>query len=439
LQNNQKWNTLILCLLIVTSFILGMQVNTVGVKKVWAQTFSNTNTSDSSASVTKSQLKSVQLFHNAYGLLLNNYVDPIDNADEITYAAIRGMVVPLNDPYTRFLDPKEYADFNNDTEGHFEGIGATLVTDIAPAVLEAQGKGLTCPICGTDVSDLSAYRVLVVNTIKGSPAEKAGLLPGDHITKIDDKPTLGMTTTDAANNIRGPIGTKVVLTIVREGIKEPFTVTVTRGTIETESVEHKMIDKSIGYLKISSFNEKTTEGVSEAIKEFNEKDAKGMVLDLRSNPGGLVYSCLEVAGMIMPPNKDIVVYLKNRNGKMEPYKKIMHSKNIFDKPFVILTNGGSASASEILTGMCKDYGLAQVVGEKTFGKAMVQEVHRLDQAKAALIITTARYYTPSGFDLNKKGLEPDIVVKLDKGTRTLSERDNQATKAIEILKKEMQQ
>ena len=436
MQNNQKWNTLILSLLIVTSFILGTQVNTVGAKKVWAQTIADTNSSDTYVAASKSQLKSVQLFHNAYGLLLNNYVDPIDNADELTYAAIRGMVIPLNDPYTRFLDPKEYEEFNNDTAGHFEGIGATLRTDIAPAVLEAQGKGLTCPICGTDVSDLSSYRVIVVDTIKGSPAEKVGLLPGDHITKIDDKTTLGMTTTDAANHIRGPIGTKVVLTIIREGVKEPFNVTVTRDTIEMESVEYRMIDGSIGYLKMSSFNDKTTDGVAAALKHFNDNNAKGMVLDLRSNPGGLVYSCLEVAGMIMPQNKDIVVYLKSRSGKMEPYKK--RGKQIFDKPFVILTNGGSASSSEIFTGMCKDYGLAQVVGETSFGKAMVQEVHKLDQVKGALIITTARYYTPSGFDLNKKGLEPDVAVKLEKGTKVLNEHDNQAKKAIEILKKEME-
>ena len=437
MQSKQNWNIFIVSLLIITAFILGTHVNVPKSSKVWSKVF-NVKAAESADGVRPpNSFKGIQLYYDAYTNLLQRYVNPIKNTEELTFSAIRGLLLPLNDPYTRFMDPQEFKSFNEDTEGRFAGIGATLKTEISPAVQEAQGKHLSCPICGTDVSDLSYYKIMVVSTIPGSPAEKGGVLVGDHITKIDDKTTAGMTTTDAATNIRGPIGTKVTLTIIREGVKDPVVITLTRANIEIESVEHRIMPENIGYLKVSSFNEKTADGVRKAITEFNEKNVKGMLLDLRSNPGGRVDACIEMAGMFMPNNKTTVVFLRDRSGKMVPYDRDRGSKQLFSKPFVILVNGGSASASEIFTGMCMDYKLAKVVGEQTFGKALVQTVLPLDNGRCAIVITTAHYFTPSHFDLNKKGLEPNVIVELEKGTQMLDENDNQARRALEVLKEEI--
>jgi len=433
-ENKQKWNVFIVSLLILTAFILGTQAN--GIPKVWTSTISLSAKENTFPSL-QSPTQSVQLFYSAYDKLLNNYVDPIKDTDELTYSAIRGMLVPLGDPYTRFMDPEEYKDFLEDTEGHFAGIGATLRTDYEPVIKEVQNDDLHCPRCGANVSDLKYYRLLIVNTIKNSPAEKIGLMPGDHITKIDEKSTLGMTTTVAAENIRGHLGTKVTLTIVRKGVEDPFEVTLTRANIEVDPLEYRLLDNSIGYLKISTFNEKTAVLFKKALNDFNVKNSKGMVIDLRSNPGGRFDICLEMAGMIMPNDKDVVVYLKDNRGKLIQQNKPADSKQIYNKPFVILVNGGSASASEILTGMCMDYNIATVIGEQTFGKALVQTVFPLGDRTMSLVVTTAHYYTPSHFDLNKKGLEPDFILQLNEGTKELNEYDNQAQRAIEILKEQI--
>ena len=431
----------IVILLMLTAFLVGFQANgnhASGLTPVWASMRPSADNTTLDQSI---NLKPLQLFQEAFTTLQAEYVDPITNPDELTYAAIRGMLQQVHDPYTRFMDPKEYHDFVNENEGHFAGIGATLKMTELPAVKTEHGEApkdaITCPVCGTKITDIKSFRVTIVEPLPNSPAKKAGLMPGDYITKINDTPTDGMTVSDAADKIRGPEDTKVTLTIERNGSDKPLTFTITRANIEVPAVESKMLDNKIGYLRLMSFNEKTAPETRAALMDFKEKGARGMVLDLRSNPGGLLTESIRVASMLLPKENKVIVSTKGRD--QQEHKEIRSEDQIFDRPMVVLVNKGSASASEILTGALKDYHRATVIGETTFGKALVQTVIRLGDYNnpCAMPVTTARYYTPSGFNLNKKGITPDTVVELDKDAKELNEKDNQAQAALRILNEQI--
>lgn len=429
-------STTLVTLLVLTAFLVGYQANSGhsgGIKPAWAAIFSPGQLDDTVS------LKPVQLFQEAYSTVMAEYVDEIKNPDDLTYAAIRGMLQEIHDPYTRFMNPKEFQAFNDDGAGHFAGIGATLKTTEVPTVKTDKGEtpkdAVTCPVCGTKITDIKAFRITIMEPLPGSPAKAAGLQPGDYILKVDDTSTEGMTVSDAADKIRGPIGTKVVLTIERSGVDKPLTVTIMRANIEVPAVESKMLDDKIGYLRILSFNEKTSPETRAAILDLNKAGARGMVLDLRSNPGGRLDECIKVSSMFLGAKDNVIVSTKGRN--RQERKELRIGEQLFDKPMVVLVNKGSASASEILTGALMDYKRATVIGETTFGKALVQTVIPLDGGRSAMPVTTARYYTPTGFDLNKRGLTPNVVVELSKDAKELNEKDNQAQEAIRILQEKM--
>lgn len=383
-------------------------------------------------------LKPVQLFQEALRRLNQEYVEPIDHPEELTYSAIRGMLTPLKDPYTRYMDPKEFHDFNSENEGRFAGIGATLNMVEVPSVKPKAGEGImapmVCPSCGAHISEAKYYRVAIVEPMPGTPAAKANLQPGDFITKIDDASTDGLLVGDVADKIRGVEGSQVKLTISRKGTEKPFDVTITRAQIEVPAVESKMLDGNIGYMHVLSFNEKTATETRAALMDFNKANARGVVLDLRNNPGGLMSECIRVASMLLPTDNKLVVSTKSRGGHSEEYNRT--ERPLYTAPLVVLVNKGSASASEILSGALKDYKRAEIVGESTFGKALVQSVIPLSDG-SAMAITTAHYYTPAGHDIAKKGVAPDVVVELDKDVKITSEKDNQAEAALRILKEEM--
>ena len=431
-------NILAITLLMLTSFIIGYQIRDVRLTPaVWGSMLPLAQ----GEGPTGSSLRPIELIHEAYLRVTSEYVDPIEKPDELAYAAIRGMLTQLNDPYTRFMDPSEFKKFREQNQGRFAGIGATLhLTEKEPTAEETElhTKGLICPVCNTDLTELEnfkKYRVTVLKPLPNSPAERAGLKPGDVILKVDDYVTDGQLLDNVVDHIRGPEKTQVTLSIERRNVAEPLTVKITRASIEVPAVESKILADKIGYLQISSFNEKTAPETRAALQEFRDAGVRGLLLDLRGNPGGLLTECIRVASMLLDEEHKVIVTTKSRNRQTKEELRY-NEPNIFRGPIVVLVNKGSASASEILTGALMDYKRATVVGETTFGKALVQTVITLGDFRnpSAMPVTTAHYYTPLGTDLNKKGLTPNVVVKLDEDTKEINEKDNQAQAALKLLK-----
>ena len=313
-------------------------------------------------------------------LLDKNY-----SSREEAYAALRKSLEKLRDPYTRFMDPKQYEILSSQTSGELSGVGIRLEVDEGT-------KALT-----------------VVEPIENSPAIRAGIQSGDHIVSIDGKPTRGMSVEDASKLIRGEVGTKVNLEIRREK-DQPLTVSLTRARIELPTVRYSLKQEGtnrIGYIRLNEFSAHAAEQMRRAIQDLTAQKVDGFVLDLRSNPGGLLQASIEISRMWM--NDGSIVRTVDRKGHDE---EISANQTALTKlPLVVLVDGNSASSSEILTGALKDNARATVVGSQTFGKALVQSVHNLADG-SGLAVTIAHYYTPNGTDISRKGITPDFVVEL---------------------------
>ncbi|WP_017316703.1 carboxyl-terminal processing protease CtpB [Mastigocladopsis repens] len=301
------------------------------------------------------------------------------------YTAIRQALEKLGDPYTRFMDPKQYEALTNQTSGEVSGIGIRME-------LNEQTKKLT-----------------VIEAIENSPALKAGIRSGDWIVAIDGKPTSQMKAEDASNLIRGRAGTKLTLRLGRNG-QSAFDVNLTRASIEVPTVRYSLKqegNRRVGYIRLREFSAHAGTQMRRAIRDLNAKQVDGFVLDLRSNPGGLLQASIEIARMWMD-NGAIVKTVDRKGGSEET--KANHTA-LTKRPVVVLVDNNSASASEILTGALKDNNRAVVVGSQTFGKALVQSVHELADG-SGVAITIAHYYTPKGTDINHKGIAPDIKLDL---------------------------
>ncbi|NEP78589.1 MAG: PDZ domain-containing protein [Okeania sp. SIO3B3] len=313
-------------------------------------------------------------------LLEKNYT-----SREQAYEALRQALDELNDPYTRFLDPEQFKTLTNQTSGEMSGVGMQLKEDELTKV------------------------ITVVSVVENSPAMKAGLLPGDQILEIDGKPTASLSVSAAAKLIRGDVGTDVVLQVMRSGETE-FDVTLTRARIELQAVRYDLKregNKRIGYIHLQEFSAHAGEQMQKAIENLDNQNADGYVLDLRGNPGGLLRISIDIARMLM--DKGAIVSTVNRNGEKQELRA--NRSALTDKPIVVLVDGDSASASEILAGALKDNGRAVIMGDQTFGKALVQSVHSLSDG-SGLAVTIAHYYTPKGTDISKKGVTPDISINL---------------------------
>ncbi len=365
--------------------------------------------------------KYLKLFSEVLKIVKEDYVKEVKTKDLI-YSSIKGMVSSL-DPFSAFLTPKEYRSFIGETEGKFGGVGIEITLD----------KG----------------RPVVITPLVGTPAYKAGIKPGDVIIAVDGKDTLGKSLIEVVNMIRGPVGTEVELTIMRKGLERPIKLRIRRGIIRIESVKVRKIGK-IGYVKITQFINGTTDTLRRKLLKLKGEGIKALILDLRNNPGGLLSEAIGVADLFLEEGK-LIVYTKGRRGDIHR----AYSKNppLVNLPMVVLINRGTASASEIVTGALQDYGRAKVVGERSFGKASVQNLIPLEDG-SALKLTVAYYYTPKGRLIHKKGIEPDVKVKmsLKEVERLLKEikrerlagakgevlvvpsLDPQLRKAIEILK-----
>ena len=324
----------------------------------------------------------LNLFADVFERIRANYVKDVDD-EELIEAAINGMLTSL-DPHSTYLNSKKYENMRMQTSGEFGGLGIEVTMD----------KGV----------------ILVVAPMDDTPAYRAGVQAGDYITKIDGEQINGLTLNEAVDKMRGKVGTDIDVTIVREGESDVIEITITRAIIEVQSVRHRIEDE-IGYVRISSFTEKTTSGLREALAEIDEElgeNLQGIVLDLRNNPGGLLDQAVDVSSAFL--DRGEIVSTRTRNDRNIQRYNAKPGDNIDKKSLVVLINGGSASASEIVAGALQDHERAVVVGTQSFGKGSVQTVMPLS-TDGAMSLTTAYYFTPSGNSIQNEGIVPDVVVE----------------------------
>ncbi len=352
----------------------------------------------------------LNLFWNVWDILEKKYIEKEKlDPQKMYYGAIKGMVASIDDPYTFFLDPDENKQSKNDLQGKFEGIGAQL--------------------------GLKNNRIIVIAPLKDSPAQKAGVKAGDFINAVDGQKTNGWTLAQAVSKIRGSKGTKVKLALERNS--KEFTVEIVRDQINVPSIELSY-EKNLAILKINQFGENTNNEwdnvANEISNKWQAKKIKGLILDLRDNPGGYLESSVYIASEFLPQGKLILKQESTINGSSD--YKVNRDGKLLDIPLVILINKGSASASEILAGSLRDHKRAKLIGEKSFGKGSVQEAIDLPQG-TGLHVTVAKWILPNGDWINGRGIEPDIKTenKITEGNTLTRELDQQLDKAIEILVK----
>jgi carboxyl-terminal processing protease len=334
---------------------------------------------------TSATYENLKLFTEVLSIIQNQYVDEVP-PKELVYGAIKGTLRGL-DPHSSFLDPEMYKEMQVETSGSFGGLGIeiTLKDDV----------------------------LTVVAPIEGTPAYRAGIHPGDRIVKIEGVSTKDMQLTDAVKRMRGKPGTKVTISIVREGFTEPKDFDITREQIRVQSVKNLQLEPGIEYIRLRQFQEQTASDLETALEKYS-KDGKiqGLILDLRNNPGGLLTSSVEVAEKFLDGGR-LVVYtegrVRNQNMRFQANAKKVYA----DFPIVILVNQGSASASEIVAGALQDWGRAIILGTQTFGKGSVQTIIPLSDG-SGLRLTTAKYFTPKGRSIHGKGITPDILVEQPK-------------------------
>ena len=339
--------------------------------------------------------------------LEKKYIGEI-NDEELIEGAVKGYVDALGDPYTTYYTKKEMKTIMEETNGNFVGIGVYMT------------------------KDLEKNAILIIKPIENSPAEKAGILPGDLITKVDDVEYTGDKLEEASNKIRGEEGTKVKLEIYRNG--ETKTFELTRTKVVVSHVTTKVLNNDIGYIAISDFEGECASEFETKYKQLEKQGIKKLIIDIRNNGGGIVDEALKIANMLVDKDSTLLI-TKDKSDKEEITKAT--EKPIINMPTVVLVNGYSASASEILAGALKDNGKATLVGTKTYGKGIIQELHQLSD-ESGLKITVSEYYTPNHNAIHKIGITPDVEIDLSEDVKqqtTIQEKDdNQLQKAIEILK-----
>ncbi len=350
------------------------------------------------------------LFWEVWEIVKENYVDqPVDD-EKLFRGSLAGIVASLGDRYSIYLPPKETKKFTDDLSGSFEGIGAEI--------------------------GIKDGQLTVISPLEGSPAEKAGLLAGDMIVKVDDKETDGLSIDEAVDVIRGEKDSEVVLNIYRDGADDPFDVKVVRGTIKIESVKWKMLgddgkednNGKIAYLEITHFNGDTVKKFNDAIKQIIYKDPKALIVDLRNNPGGFLDGAISIASAWVEDGVVVSEKLKGDN-KIDHYSEgraILQGMRT-----VVLVNQGSASASEIVSGALQDYGLATIIGKQTFGKGSVQDLKSLKDG-SSVKITIAKWLTPDGKSIDDNGITPDIEAELSREDYD-NGRDPQLDRAVKFI------
>ncbi len=341
---------------------------------------------------------------------INEYYLGDVEREDLETGLYRGIVEATGDPYSQYYTPEELTELQQSSEGIYYGIGAYIGMD-----QETQ----YCKIS---------------SVIADTPAEEAGLKAEDLIVKVDGKETLGMTTTDVVALVKGEENTEVVLTIYRTGEPDYLEITVTRKRVEAPTVNYEKLEEGMAYIQITQFEEVTTGQFEEALARAETDGMKGLIIDLRSNPGGTLSSVVQIARKILP--EGLIVYMEDKKGERTEYA--CDGKNCLEVPLVVLINENSASAAEILAGAVKDYGLGTLVGTTTFGKGIVQKVFGITDG-SGMKLTISHYYTPKGNDIHEVGIEPDKEVELDVEAYVKDGSDNQLESAKEILSGEMKE
>jgi carboxyl-terminal processing protease len=363
MEQNPQRRRWVLAPMVLVSLVLGVLLG-----KGWERTGHATET-----------YEELKTFSEVLTQVQKSYVDETKVKD-LVQGAIRGMLSTL-DPHSAYMTPEMYKEMQVETKGEFGGVGIQI--------------------------GVKENRLAVIAPIEGTPAHRAGVKAGDFITKVNDETTKDLTLMDAVQKMRGPRGSKVNLTIQREGTPDPLQFTLVRDTIKIESVKSKVLD-NIGYVRLTQFQESTGRDLSKVLKQFKDQKLQSTILDLRNNPGGLLTAAVEVSEQFLPGGK-LVVYTKGRESKKDEW--VAKGKDqMDDSPMIILVNEGSASASEIVAGALQDYGRAVIVGTTSFGKGSVQTILPLGDG-SGLRLTTAKYYTPKGRSIQSTGITPDIVVK----------------------------
>lgn len=344
-----------------------------------------------------------QPFWEAWNLVHEQYVDqPVDDT-ALMRGAIEGMLAALGDEHTSYMDPQEFTQANESLAGEYQGIGAYV--------------------------DTTADYLTIISPIAGSPAEAAGLRPGDIIVAIDGADMTGVDAELARQKVLGPAGSEVTLTI-RRGDEAPFDVKITRAKITIKSSEGKMLENDIAYVKVSTFGENTTPELLNALKDLMAQNPKGLILDLRNNGGGYLQTAVEVSSQFLPKD-EVVLYEQYGSGQKDEYKSLGDGLAV-DIPMVVLINEGSASASEIVAGALQDLGRAKLIGVVSYGKGSVQIWNALSNDQGAVRVTIAKWLTPSGRTIHKLGLTPEVYVSMTEDDYN-NNRDPQLDAAIETL------
>ncbi|MBQ0105115.1 MAG: S41 family peptidase [Armatimonadetes bacterium] len=335
----------------------------------------------------KGYLKVLPTYDLVMKKILNEYYGEADETN-ITYTGLHSMIMAFDDPFSNFLEPEEFKKITEEHEGNFSGIGA---------VLQMTETG----------------QVKVNEVMEGAPAEKAGIKAGDYFIAVDGTPTAGKTLDETVKMIRGEEGTDVKITVQRESENKQYEFTVTRGIVKIINSKHTIIDKEngIGYITLEEFTQTADRDIDNALTDLEKNNVKGIILDLRGNPGGLLDMAVAVASRFV--DKGIAVIIQERGGIRENIMIDEDQHNHKTYPLVILVNNSSASASEIVSGCVKDHGTGILVGDSTFGKGLVQSQVPLNDG-SAVTITCAKYFTPNGVDINKKGIAPDYFVEQNK-------------------------
>lgn len=351
----------------------------------------------------KSKLKQLKTVIDEY------YLGEVDE-EQLREYSYKGMIAGLEDPYSVYYTKEEYEDVEESSEGIFSGVGIVLTQDM-------ETKAIT-----------------VVKPMKDGPAQKAGIKAGDILTKVEgEEISSDEDLSSVVSRVKGKEGTKVTLTFSRDGKEKDYTLT--RQEIKNPTVEYEMLENKVGYIKITEFDEVTVEQFDDALSQLENDGMKKLVLDLRDNPGGLLDAVVDIADRILPTG--MIVYTEDKNGKKTEYEA--KSAECVEQPIVVLINGNSASASEILAGAIQDYKAGTLVGTTSYGKGIVQNIFQLGDG-SAVKLTIANYYTPKGRNIHKKGIDPDVEVELKESLKDEIEikksEDNQLQEALKVLEKE---
>ena len=362
---------------------------------------SGKKTTEAVSSETDNKLEKLESLINEY------YLKDVDQ-DDLQQGIYKGYIAGLNDPYSAYYDEEATKSFQESTEGEYDGIGAVMSQNRETGI------------------------ITISQVYEGSPAEQAGIKDNDILYKVEDEEVTGQDLTEVVSKIKGEKGTDVKMTVLRGDERKEVQVTATRATIEYPTVNSKMLDNGIGYLRITEFDAVTYDQYMNAYNDLKKQGMKGIIVDLRSNPGGSLSIVCKILDEILPEGK--IVYTQDKNGKEEDFTSDEEKK--IDIPMTVLVNQYSASASEIFAGAIQDYKLGAIVGTQTYGKGVVQQIFDLKDG-TCVKLTIAKYFTAKGQDIDGKGITPDVAIDYKADDNNL-DADNQLDKAIETLQSEMQ-